>query len=103
MSDLEQLIRFPEVTSAVLGDLSGSYQDSYQEADGESVAAVAGFVASNLLQAGELMGLGALRSISVTGAAQARVILLRAGTVLTGTVKPARALGALEKALEAVE
>jgi predicted regulator of Ras-like GTPase activity (Roadblock/LC7/MglB family) len=100
MSELDLMAMLPDVTSAVMGDLSGTHHESYQEPEGEAVAAVAGLVASTLLQAGEQLGLGALKSISVSGPARARVILLRSHLVLTGTIEPARSLGEVEKALE---
>jgi predicted regulator of Ras-like GTPase activity (Roadblock/LC7/MglB family) len=103
VADLELMVRLPDVKSAVLGDLAGIYLDGFQEPDGEAVAAVVGVVASTLLQAGEQLGLGALRSVSVSAPSRARIILVLAGSVLTATIEPARALGAVEKALEAVD
>jgi predicted regulator of Ras-like GTPase activity (Roadblock/LC7/MglB family) len=103
MMDLELLVRLPDVRSAVLGDLGGLYQDGFQEPDGPAVAAVAGMVASLLLEVGEQMGLGPLRSASVSGATRARIFLLRADAVMTATVEPARSLGAVERALEGVD
>jgi hypothetical protein len=93
----------PDVSSAVLGDLAGVHHESVREEDGESVAAVVGFVASALLEAGEVLGLGSLRSVSATAPGRARIILLRGQTVLTATVEPARSLSAVEKALEGLD
>ena len=103
MSDLDLMALLPDVTSALLGDLAGGHLESVREADPEAVAAVVGFVASTLGEVGEQLGLGPLRSVSVAAASRARVILLRSQAVLSATVEPGRALGAVEKALEALD
>ena len=100
MSDLALIARLPEVRSAVLGDLGGAFLDALREPDGEAVAAVSGFVVTSLVEAGEHLGLGALRTATVAGATRAHVIVLGGASVLTACVEPAAGAGAVEKALE---
>jgi len=100
MSDLALIARLPDVKSAVLGDLAGAYLDAVRETDGETVAAEMGFVASAMVEAGEHLGLGPLRTISLAGAARASMVVVRAGAVITAAVDPPRALGGVEKAVE---
>ncbi len=100
MSDIEELLRFPEVKSAVLCDFSGRYHDGFQEEDGESVAGIIGFLAGRVIEAGDQLGLGDLRSISISAAAVGRVIVRRGDLVLSGTIEPVRALPTITRALE---
>ena len=64
MADLATIAKIPHVSSAVLGDLTGGFFDAIREPDGESVAAVAGFLSANFAQAGERLGLGTLGRIT---------------------------------------
>lgn len=100
MSDLDAIAKLQDVRSAVLGDLEGAFRDSVGEADGESVAAIMGFVASAFGQAGDQLGLGALRRIAVSAEARGCVIALRGDAVITASVEPGRAVAAIEKALD---
>ena len=100
MSDLALLAQLPEVTSVVRGSLAGVFLDGVEAADGETVAAVMGFVASSLLRAGEDLGLGALRRISVAGEAAACVVVVRADDVIAMRVDPPRAVVTVEKHLD---
>ncbi len=100
MADLTHISRIPNVASAVLGDLSGGFFDAVREADGEAVAAVAGFLSTNLAEAGDRLGLGPLGRISLSGERRATVILLRGGSVVAASVDPAAALTAVERALD---
>lgn len=100
MPDLAAISRLPNVKSAVLGDLSGGFHDAVREPDGESVAAVMGFVSTALADAGDQLGLGALARISVSGGARAALVTLRDGYVTTAFVEPGSSLGAVEKLLE---
>lgn len=103
MSDLDLVAFLPDVAGAVLGELSGAHLESVREPDGEAVAAVAGVVASTLVGLGEDLGLGALRRVTVTAPSRARVLLLRARTVLSCAVEPGRSLPAVERALEGLD
>jgi hypothetical protein len=103
MSDLDLMALLPDVSSALMGDLSGGHLESVRESDPEAVAAVVGFIGTTLGDLGEQLGLGPLRSVSVAAASRARVILLRSHTILSATVEPGRALGAVEKALEGLD
>jgi hypothetical protein len=100
MSDLELMAKIPGVKSAVLGDLDGTFLDGVRAADGEALAAEMGFVASTLGEAGEVLGVGALAAVSVASGARACLVLVRGGSVITAQVEPARALAAVEKAVE---
>ncbi len=100
MMELGFLTKFPEVRSAVLGDLAGGFHDAHREQDGESIAAVMGFLSATLGEAGIELGLGALRRTTVAGPGRGWVVLVRDEAVLTACVEPPRALAAMEKALE---
>jgi predicted regulator of Ras-like GTPase activity (Roadblock/LC7/MglB family) len=100
MRDLDTIARLQDVKGAVLGDLAGAFHDAVHEQDGETIAAVMGFVSSALLHAGDQLGLGALRRISVSGEARACVIVLQGDQVITAWVEPGRSLAAVEKVLD---
>lgn len=100
MTDLDAIARLEDVRSAVLGDLAGGYRDAVREADGESVAAIMGFVASALADAGERLGLGALRRVAIHGEARGSLVVVRGDAVLTACVEPGRAVARLEKLLD---
>jgi predicted regulator of Ras-like GTPase activity (Roadblock/LC7/MglB family) len=101
MADLTVIARIPNVASAVLGDLSGGFYDAVREGDGESVAAVAGFVSSALERAGEDLGLGALQRVAVAGEGRGSVIAVRGATLVAVKVDQPGAVSAVEQALEA--
>lgn len=101
MADLAVIAKIPNVASAVLGDLTGAFHDAIREGDGESVAAVAGFVSSALERAGEDLGLGALRRVCVAGEVQGSVIAVRGASLVAVRVDPAAAMSSVELALEA--
>ena len=98
MNDLRTIANLPDVQSAVLGDLAGGLHDAVREPDPETVAAVVGFVASALVQAGDQMGLGALRRISIAAGARGCVVAVQGHSVVTAWVEP-RSLAAVEQAL----
>jgi hypothetical protein len=101
MAKLTSIASVPDVMSAVLGDLAGGLVDAVREPDGETVAAVMGFVASHLIEAGDHLGLGSLQSAAVAGPASARVIGVRGGSVIAAAVQPGKSLAAVERAVEA--
>jgi len=100
MTDLAQIARIPNVAGAVLGDLTGVFYDAIREADGESVAAVTGFISTSLGDAGEQLGLGPLVRVSVAGTTRASLIALRGDQVFTLGVAPPGSLPAVERALD---
>ena len=100
MSDLATLARIPDVKSAVLGDLAGGFHDAVREQDGETVAAVMGFVSSALVHAGDQLGLGALRRISIAGEARGCLILVDGESVVTARVEPGKSLATVEKVVD---
>ena len=100
MTDLARIAKIPNVASAVLGDLSGGFYDAIRETDGESVAAVTGFISTSLAQAGEQLGLGTLGRISLAGATRASIIAVDADSAVTIGVAPPGSLSAVERALD---
>jgi predicted regulator of Ras-like GTPase activity (Roadblock/LC7/MglB family) len=101
MANLNAIASLPDVGSAVLGDLEGGLVDAVRESDGETVAAVMGFVASHLIEAGDHLGLGPLQSAAVAGPVGGRVIAVHAGAVIAAVVPSVRSLAAVERAIEA--
>jgi predicted regulator of Ras-like GTPase activity (Roadblock/LC7/MglB family) len=100
MTELARIAKIPNVASAVLGDLAGAFYDAIREGDGESVAAVTGFISTSVAQAGEQLGLGALARVTLAGPTRACVLAVEAGTVVTLAVSPPGALSAVERTLD---
>jgi hypothetical protein len=100
MSDLSIIANLPDVKSAVLGDLAGGFHDAVREQDGETIAAVMGFVSSAMVSAGEQLGLGALRRISVASDARGCLVVVHGSSVITAWVEPGKSLAAVEKVLD---
>lgn len=100
MQDLQRIANLPGVRSAVLGDLGGAFVDAVREPDGETVAAVTGFLSTSLVRAGEQLGLGPLRRVALAGPTRACLVLVRDGAVIAASVEPPGALAAVEKGLE---
>jgi predicted regulator of Ras-like GTPase activity (Roadblock/LC7/MglB family) len=100
MADLALVTSLPEVKGVVLGDLEGVFHDAVNEDDGESIAAVMGFVCAAVLQAGETLGLGTLHRLSLSGPSRASVVLVDGQQVISAAVEPPKALAAVEKALD---
>jgi len=100
MSAFSTIAGLPEVRSAVLGDLGGAFLDAVREPDGETVAAVTGYLASLLVQAGEQLGLGSLRRLSVSGEKRALLVVVDGRHLVAAQVDPPRALAAVEKLVE---
>lgn len=100
--DLASIASVPEVKSAVLCDPSGALLEAAREADAESAAAVAGFLASNLGQVGEELGLGALYRVSVAGADRVTLLLGLGDSILSAVIQPAASFPAVEQAIDAI-
>ena len=100
MSSLKLIASRPEVKSAVLSDLAGAFLDAVREPDGENIAAVTGVLTSTMLQAGEQLGLGALRTISFAGQAKACLVAVQGDSVITAIVEPPTSVAAVEKVLD---
>ncbi|MFL5261567.1 MAG: roadblock/LC7 domain-containing protein [Anaeromyxobacteraceae bacterium] len=100
MSSLSFVSKLPDVRGAVLGDLAGVFLDAVREPDGETIAAVTGFLATAMAQSGDLLGLGALRRIAVSSAKRASLVVVEGPHVLAAQVEPPRSLGAVEKQIE---
>jgi predicted regulator of Ras-like GTPase activity (Roadblock/LC7/MglB family) len=100
MRDLEQVASLPGVRSAVLGDLGGALVNAVRDTDGETVAAVTGFLSTTLVHVGEQLGLGTLRRATIASPSRAWVVVVQGGTVIAACVEPPGALAAVEKGLE---
>jgi predicted regulator of Ras-like GTPase activity (Roadblock/LC7/MglB family) len=100
MTAWRTIAKLPDVRGAVLGDLTGVFLDAVREPDGETIAAVMGFVASALVQAGELLGLGPLRRVAISGPTRASLVMVEGREVLSAQVEPPRSLSAVEKNVE---
>ncbi len=101
MSDLTTIANLQGVRGAVLGDLAGGFHDAVREQDGETIAAVMGFVASAVIEAGEHLGLGALRRISIASAADACIVVVEGDSVVTAWVAAGKSLATVERAVDA--
>jgi predicted regulator of Ras-like GTPase activity (Roadblock/LC7/MglB family) len=100
MPDLAMIAQLADVKSAVLGNLAGGYHDAVREQDGETIAAVMGFVSSAMVHAGDQLGLGALHRISIVGEARGCLIVVQGDSVITARVEPGKSLAAVEKVLD---
>jgi predicted regulator of Ras-like GTPase activity (Roadblock/LC7/MglB family) len=100
MTDLATIAKLPDVKGTVMGDLGGGCHDTRGDADGETIAAVMGFVSSTLAHVGEELGMGGLRRISIAAESTAWVVAVEGGAVLTACIQPARSLAAVEKSLD---
>jgi hypothetical protein len=100
MSNLTLIAAVPGVKGAVLSDLAGGFFGAVEEHDGEAVAAVMGFLASNLSQVGTELGLGTLERVSLAGEAVAHLVLVEGAAILAARVDPPGALAAVEKAVD---
>jgi predicted regulator of Ras-like GTPase activity (Roadblock/LC7/MglB family) len=98
--DLSKIGTIPEIKSAVLGDLGGVLIESLNHPDGEAMAAVMGFTASQFGAAGEMLGLGALRRIALTGTSAACLIALQASSAIAVYFDPSKSMTVIEKKLE---
>lgn len=101
MTDLETVARLPGVSAAVLGDLEGTFLGAFGTADGETIAAEMGFVGNAMRGAGELLGLGALASLSFSGRTGACLLVVRPRALITALVAPPQSLGPVERAVDA--
>ncbi len=100
MTELETVAGLPGVSAAVLGDLEGTFLGAHRTADGETIAAEMGFVGSTLLEIGEVLGLGALTSFSLSGPAGACLLVVRPRALITALVTPPQSLGPVERAVD---
>ena len=103
MPDLALITSIPEVRSGVLSDPTGALLDSFNEPDGESVAAVIGFLANTMGQAGEQLGLGQLERISCSSEQQACVLVVEPTSIACAFVESPRALPAVERTLDGAQ
>jgi len=99
---MQQLGTIPEIKSAVLGDMSGALSESVSEPDAETVAAIMGFTISTVSKAGELLGLGPVQRLSVSGPSKASIATVRGDSVLTTVVDQAKSVPGIEKKLDAI-
>ena len=100
MTDLETVANVPGVSAAVLGDLEGTFLGALRTSDGETIAAEMGFVGSTLLEIGDLLGLGGLSTFSLSGRAQACLLVFRPRALITALISPPQSLGPVERAVD---
>jgi hypothetical protein len=97
MTELESIATIDGVSAAVLGDLQGTFLGALRTNDGETIAAEMGFVGSSFLEIGELLGLGPLSTFSLSGRAQACLLVVRPHSLITALIKPPQSLGLVER------
>jgi hypothetical protein len=97
MTELESIATIDGVSAAVLGDLQGTFLGALRTNDGETIAAEMGFVGSSFLEIGELLGLGPLSTFSLSGRAQACLLVVRPQSLITALIKPPQSLGLVER------
>lgn len=102
MFDIRTIESVAEVTSTVLGDREGALLNMAKEHDGETIAAVAGFVTSHLAGAGETLGLGELRRVTLVGGQQTTLLYVSEEAVLTMRADPRWPVVGIENKLDAV-
>ena len=100
MIELETVASLPGVSAAVHGDLEGTFLGALRTNDGETIAAEMGFVGSTLLEVGELLGLGALSSFSLSGRSGAILMVVRPRALITALVTPPQSLGSVQRAVD---
>jgi len=94
-----QIAKLPEVKSAVVSDRSGGVLEALRQKDGESVAAVVGFLSGAIAEAGDHLGLGALRLVSFTGPARGGVVAVAGAELVAAFVEPPGSLSSVERLL----
>lgn len=102
MVDLSRFADVPEVKSLVVGDPGGLFLDGFDEPDGESVAAIMGFMSTAIRQVGDQLGLGGLRRVFLVSQSESCVITVQADSVITAYVDPSKSMAAIEKKLDTV-
>jgi len=93
------IAKLPEVKSAVVADLGGAVVEVLRERDGEGAAAVIGFLWSTAAEAGDHLGLGALRLVSYAGPARGAVVASAGSRLVAAFVEPTSSLSSVEKLL----
>jgi predicted regulator of Ras-like GTPase activity (Roadblock/LC7/MglB family) len=102
MINVSTISKFPEVRSAIVADLRGALLESAGEPDAEGIAAIVGFVTSAMAQAGDLLGIGGLQRIVVSGPGSASILTINGDTIVVAFVDPSKPVAAIEKKLDAV-
>jgi hypothetical protein len=100
MTELETVASLPGVSAAVRSDLAGTFLGALGTGDGEAIAAEMGFVGAALQGIGELLGLGAFASLSLSGRSRACLLVARPQALLTALISPAQSLGPVERAVD---
>jgi predicted regulator of Ras-like GTPase activity (Roadblock/LC7/MglB family) len=97
MTDLETVANVAGVSAAVLGDLEGTFLGALGTNEGETIAAEMGFVGSSFLEVGELLGLGTLSTLSLSGRSQACLLVVRPQSLITALIALPQSLGLVER------
>ena len=84
------VLDLPEAKSLVIGDTEGSLLRVENEADGESIAAVMGFMWNTIQEPGEMLGLGAPQYVTFKSPSQAYLVMnTRGNKLITLRLDPA--------------
>lgn len=89
-----------EVKSVVTCDLDGALSEATVDLDGETTAAISGFVTKAMTQVGDRVGTGALQRITISGKTKAAIITVVDEGLLTVFVDPSKPTAPIEKKLD---
>jgi hypothetical protein len=95
-----QIAKFPEVAALVVTDDAGSLLESSGDIDGEAIGAVHVVTMQALTRCGNVLGLGPLSRVTVTGLRRACLIAIYEQEVLGVYIDPTKPIAAFEKKLE---
>ncbi len=103
MSKLSIFTNMPEVKSVVVGDTDGALVEEKNEPDGESIAAIFGYLCNEINQCGEMMGFGSAKRITVSGGqGESSVLILRDNRIWTISLHAGKPIAPFEKKLDAI-
>ena len=97
MKNFSLIAKIPEVLGAALSDSSGSLIESVGDMDGEVAGAIHAYIARALIQAGQLLGLGAFEQGTMAAPAGACLIFVYESSVLGVNVNPHKPVNVVEK------
>jgi serine/threonine protein kinase len=100
---ISSLCEIEEVQSAIVGDVAGGLTDfSPTKKDPATVAAAMGLMICSINQAGELLGLGSSKQVTIASQSELCVVSVKQDSVVTVFTKPVSPITQLEKKLQAV-
>jgi predicted regulator of Ras-like GTPase activity (Roadblock/LC7/MglB family) len=95
-----QLAKVPEITAVVVGDRAGGLLDCSGELDGEAASAVYAVAVAAMSSAGELLGMGGLLLVSITGRTTACVLGVHEHGVVAAHLDPNKPSNGVERKIE---